>query len=303
METFPQSTPQDSTTLSVNEALVIKTIMDQFFDGSHIVGQIASSFRFPHDYLTFDTETSGFATNNDWITEVGWAVVRNRRIVDSAALILDWTRRPEVDQLLLRSKLEGLQRIFEEQGRVYHISYEKMRDEGVDPVEGLRVLATLLFQAIQAQEMIIGHGVRFDRRMLDSHFEEYLQFVLPWDSGPWFDTGLVEKAVQMNRPPVAGETMLEWLDRVNRAGGRAKWNLDRHCASKYQLEGRFGAVMKKAHGASYDSQLVYALFETYTQIAEAAHGQIPHDKGSAGLFAGDTANPAETQARAGFGSR
>lgn len=250
--------------------------MSQFFsEPQDMLRQFSRRFRFPSNYVTFDIETTGFSNDDDWITEVGWAVVRNRRITDCQSLILDWTRRPEVNQQILRDKLARLIRIFEEQGRTYHVTYEKMRDEGVDPIEGLEVYVHLLEQAVRDKEFLVGHGAwRFDRRMLDSHCNEYLKSQIPWGETVLYDTGLTEKAAQLNLPPHADETLNDWFARIDRAGHRgAKWNLD-GCAKKYSLTERFGADLTKAHGAAYDSQLTYALFESFTQIAEILHGEV-----------------------------
>lgn len=228
---------------------------------------------YPDNYFIIDTETSGFSTDNDFIVQVGWGVVRDRQLVDNDALVLDWTRHPDVDQQSLREKLAGLQKTYLEQGRTYHMTYEALQ-EGVDPVEGLHVMMSLLHQALTAGQIVVGHGAwHFDKRMLDSHAKEYLNTDIPWRRNSIFDTGLVEKASLLDLPPWPGEELDEWFKRVS--GRRAKgifWNLDRAVTTKYDLVPRFNLDMTQAHGAAFDCRLCYYLFETFRAFGEALKG-------------------------------
>jgi len=247
--------------------------MSTFFRTDLSEDEFFSRIDFPENYFIFDLETCGFSPRKDVIVEVGWAVVRDRQIVNCDGLILDWTRSDWVEQWYLRKQLERLAQIYGEKGRQWHIPYERLAREGVDPIEGLGVMARLLHEAVEDDEWIVGHNAwGFDRRMMDGNTQRFFQKVIPWKPGSIFDTGLMEKAAQLRRPQHQGETRDEWYGRVAANRSSIQWNLDGHCVQKYKLVERFNLDTSAMHQAGFDCIFTRCLFETFRQIAEAYDG-------------------------------
>lgn len=237
--------------------------------------------KFQDTYLVFDTETCGFDPKTDYILEVGWAVVVDRQIVDNQGLILDWTRHPSVRLDDLTWRIEKTRASMAEHGRPYAFSIDRLRSEGVDPIEGLYIFTKLLYDAAIAGEWLVGHNAwRFDRNMVNGHTMRFMQgYRLPWDDITIFDTGLTEKAIQMNRPPWPEEDLEDWfcrLDKARQAG--VGWNLDVHCWNKYAIGERFGFDQTNAHEAGFDCKVTHCLLETFRQLLSALCG--PGRKGS-----------------------
>ena len=239
------------------------------------LGQLSRQLILPDNYFVADVETCGFSFDRDYIVEVGWAVIRDRTIRDNNGLLLDWTRHPGVDQDYLRSQLDKLQERFAGEGRTWYYPYERLRDEGVPPIEALHTYITLMYEYIAANEAIVGHGLyRFDRRMIDAHAQRFLQgYQLPWRQNTIIDTGLIEKAAQLVRNPWPAETLDEWMRRLNNASAAGvKWNLAM-CAQKYRLAERYNLDMRHAHIGGFDCRLTHHLLETFRELMEILCGQ------------------------------
>jgi len=247
--------------------------MNTFFRTDLSEDEFFSLIEFPENYFIFDLETCGFSPRKDLIVEVGWAVVRDRQIVNCEGMLLDWTRMPWVDQHWLRNQLLRVERAYTEKGRAWNIPYERLADEGVEPLEGLAVMGQLLHESVLDDEWIVGHNAwGFDRRMIDGATSRFLKLKIPWKPGAIFDTGLMEKAAQLHRPQQPGESRDEWYGRVSANRASIQWNLDGHCVQKYKLVERFNLDLSEMHQAGFDCIFTHCLFETFRQIAEAYDG-------------------------------
>lgn len=228
--------------------------------------------RFPDNYFIFDIETTGFDPKVDLIWNVGWCVVVNRQITNCEDLTLDWTRVGELNQNWLRSRIMRQQNQMSQSGRQCKLTYERLQT-GIEPWDVLDIYYQLLNQYVESDEQLVAHSGNFDQRLVDSHTVRFLdRDKIKWRPNSLFDTGLLEKAAQMNRPPHPGETLEEWYRRIRGGRSRVKWSLDGHCAEKYRLAERFGLDLDEAHGAGFDCRLTHALFETYRMIAEEVYG-------------------------------
>jgi DNA polymerase III epsilon subunit-like protein len=252
-----------------DEFAIIGETMNRLFRTELSESEFFGTLDYPGDYFVFDLETTGVNPHQDLIVEVGWAVVRRRQVVNWDGLLLDWTRCRGVDQDWLRESLARLAQIYAEKGRTWHIPYERLAAEGVDPGEGLSVMLQLLSDSLLAGEWIVGHNARnFDRRMIDAHAERFFNTTLPWECALIFDTGIIEKAAQLGSAQREGESHDRWLGRISNTRTSIQWNLDGHCAQKYHLAERFNLDVSQAHRAGYDCLLTYCLMETYRAIAE-----------------------------------
>lgn len=247
-----------------------------FPDTAETLQMLADGFTVPDSYFVFDVETvGGFDFHKALITEIGWGVVVDRQMANSEGLILDWTRHPGIDQAWLRNAVDETRRAMEEKGREFHFSYERLRDEGVPPLEALHTYSTLLYEYITRDELIVAHnGWRFDRGMVNGHMWRFFHgYKLPWRANSIFDTGLCEKAMQMNRPPYRDETLDEWFKRINAARIRGiTWNLDQHCMTKYRLAERYHLDTSQSHQAGFDCLVTHYLMETFRSLMEVLTG-------------------------------
>lgn len=247
--------------------------MREEFNVLTALGQLAA---FPDDYLVTDVETTGYSFNNDYVIDIGWAVVRGGKIVHNEGLLLDWRKHPHADVSFIQNQLRRQAEDYAKQGRPHYYPWERLCDEGISPLEALHAYATLIWEYINRGEQIVGHGFwRFDRKMVDSHTQRFLKgYLLPWRQNSIMDTGLMEKAMQMNRPPWPGETLDEWNKRINNANAKGvKWNLETHCVPKYRLAERNGLNMSLIHTGGFDCVLIHHLLQTLRHLAGVLNGQ------------------------------
>jgi len=241
-----------------------------------VLDVLGNQFAFPDNYFVTDVETCGFSFARDFIVDVGWAVVRNRRLENQENLLLNWSAYPHVDHYYIQQQLRRVEQQYREIGRPFYYPWERLCDEGEPPLEVLHAYTTLIYEHIKRDGQLVGHGLwRFDRKMIDSHTQRFLQgYLLPWRLNSIFDTGLLEKAAQMGRPPYDTETLDEWSTRINNANAKGvKWNLEAHCVPKYHLVERLGVDMALMHTAGFDCELIHYLLETYRQLTEILRGE------------------------------
>jgi len=247
-----------------------------FRDEAEVLTQLSQRFAFPDTYLVLDVETTGFSKTRDFMIDAGWTVVKDRKIVHQEGLLLDWSKVPNVDHGYIQSQLRRQAQEYRKLGRPHYYSWERLCDEGEHPFDVLHAYVTLIYDHIKNNEsMIVGHGLwRFDREVIDSHTQRFLQgYLLPWQLNSIFDTGLLEKAAQMNTPPWPTDTLDEWLKRTNNQFGKVKWNMESHCAPKYRLVERYGVDMRMMHTAGFDCVLIHYLLDTFRQLTEILNGE------------------------------
>lgn len=230
--------------------------------------------RIPDNYLVIDTETSGLSQHSDLILQVGWCEIEQRRVVDNGGALLNWFDSPGlIDVPWLRRRLLTTRAAIEAKGDTYRWN-ERMLRAGKPPLE---VLADLLVR-LQAHDLpaIVAHnGYRFDGPMIASHFRRFLlkEFHIP-DHQFW-DTGALEKGIQMDLRPVSGDTPISFADRVMAKPAKIKWSLEKHCAPKYWLAQRFDLDMSKAHTAPHDCLVTHHLLEVFREMINDCARKTP----------------------------
>jgi DNA polymerase III epsilon subunit-like protein len=246
--------------------------MPEWFCGtSEMLRGFASRQVLPEDYLVVDFETTGFDPNSDYIVEIGWAEIRQRRITDSGYQLLDWSAMPVSKEDFCR-RLEKARNGMVSQGKDYRFTWDMLCQEGVAAWQGLGELVHRLFNCIENGVCIVGHNLwRFDRAMLNGYMDRFMDgYRLPWRPNSVLDTGLMEKAAGLNYPPYAAETLDDWFARINAQRIRGvTWSLDRHCTQKYALAERYHLDMAHAHQAAFDCVCTSHLLETYRQLISA----------------------------------
>lgn len=237
------------------------------------LGAIRRHSDIPRDYLVLDVETLGFSPRAP-IIQVGWGVVSDAELVNVESILLNWSdpaygQRPSH----LREQINRITRQMAENGKRYCTTYERMVAEGDDPYTVMESFKALIDMYLADGQMVVGHNAwKFDRMRIDFHCQEFFNALPNWQPNSIFDTGLIEKAAQMNRPPHSGETLDAWYTRVYGGHSRIKWSLEGHCAEKYRLAERYGVDPTLAHDAGHDCRMTYCLFETYRHITEILLG-------------------------------
>lgn len=250
--------------------------MNNWFPSTReLADSLPASGKLPDSYLLFDLETSGFHRDYDVIVEVGWAVVHNRQLTDYAGMILDWTRYGDWKfQRWFENRIATCKESMAKQGREYHFDVDRISREGVDPVKGMYDFCQILQTFLDHRGFLAGHGIRkFDRHRIDTATLNLFNMLLPWDQAVMFDTGLIEKACQIDREPFAHETLDDWYRSVDGTFSKVKFNLDRHCEEKYALSSRYNLDLSLSHTAGFDCLMAYGLCETYRALGHYYNGQ------------------------------
>jgi DNA polymerase III epsilon subunit-like protein len=224
----------------------------------------------PRDYCCIDVETTGLSPDNDAIVEIGHCLVRNGEPVDRLSIILDWSRYAPVSDDWFRAKLERLEQIFAKKGKTWHLTWDVVTRDGIDPIEALQFYNNFVRKLSEQRMVFVAHnGYRFDYPMIKKNMARYIG-VENFDFGPGglFDTGVVEKANQMEENPTVWpkpkELLSTYFMRVGsyRVAG-VPWSLDDHCVPTYQLDRKYSLDMEKAHSAEFDAYLCHLLIEEW----------------------------------------
>ena len=270
---------QNSELHARHEALRALTLRMAQMAVSHLLNIMTPRFAsFPDDYLVIDTETTGVKLQCDYITQMGHCLVKGRKVVDRGSFVLDWTKHPGVDQRWLQERLLETRLHVErnrdgsQTGRTYHMTYDKMASEGVEPTAVMQHYLDWFKETAANKMVFVGHNsYNFDANILQAHFRRL--FADDWKFDEWgmFDTGMVLKASQAAMAPWEGETPGQFYKRVNSQFLRGiYWSLDRYAVPTYKLADRYGLDMKQAHDASFDCYVTHLLFETLRDEHEAS---------------------------------
>ena len=220
-------------------------------------------FSLPANYLTLDLETTGGRRDWDLITEIGHCAVVDRQPVQVMSTILDWTRCDWVNQRWLQDKLESITRRIRKSGGEYHITYERMVEEGHDPTDVLDFYRSLCDKLVANRSMMVCHnGYHCDHPFMSHAFQEILN--RPFKMPDWFmlDTGALVKAAQTGWRPEPKESRADFCIRVvrKRATG-VFWSLDRYCLEAFELDKRYGLQREDLHTAGMDAYATHCLVE------------------------------------------
>lgn len=232
----------------------------------------------PDDYLTWDSETTGFSKTWDVPLEFGWCIVRDRKPVNRGAYLLDWTRYPAlIEKDWLLDQLEKINYAMCVQKRSWQITWDVLKTEGRDPFKVIRFAHKLFTANREAGAPFIGHNsLAYDNDLWRNVFHEWIGQEWNWRKNELFDTGVLEKIVltQSLEPnkrliPGKGEHLYDFLVRCQKANRPGvKWNMDA-CVARYQLCERYGVCREDLHGASADAYCCHLLLEMHRENYEA----------------------------------
>lgn len=222
----------------------------------------------PDDYLVIDSETSGLDPDTDVILQLGWCEVRDRKIVDNDGALLNWFDRqcPLVNRDWLRARLDRTRLHMLKNGNGYPWT-EAVLSQGAPPLDALADLFVRL-KAHDLPALVAHNGWLFDVPMMTRHFQRFLEqdYIVPLDR--LWDTGAIEKGVQLALYPKPGDTQRDFAYRVMSRIARIKWSLANHCVPKYNLAQKHNLNMNQSHTAPFDCLATHYLLETYREIME-----------------------------------
>lgn len=254
---------------------------------------------FPNDYVVIDVETTGvkfykgtptYFPDADLITQLGWCVVKDSKAVYQGSFILDWFKHPVINHVELKERLLWTKKKVEwtddgkPTGKHYHMSAELMQSHGGDPVDTLKKFKeTVIDMARQDGMFFVAHnGYHFDARMIEYHYNYWLNQKIDFGPNEIFDTGMVEKGSQSNSSPWMGDTVKDWSYRTYKVRLKdVKWSLDRACAARYRLSDRhylpvnLEGSLDEAHDAGFDCYVNHLLFEEYKEITAGRRPEPP----------------------------
>ncbi len=232
----------------------------------------------PKDYFCYDIESSGFsAAKGAVMLEWGHCLVRDGKVDESFGrmnILLNWFDcKPAVfEPGQLEYQLERIRNEMRLQNRGWHLTKERIRDEGIDPLEAIQ-FAYDMIKTMHDQHVVLvtQNGLRFDNKMLEFHFKNELNIPFEFDQTRVLDVGCIEKAGQMleqhhaDAIPRPDETLGAYFHRINykRMPG-VKWNAE-HCVEKYGLP----INPHHMHSAAEDSYILHLLVERFRGLADA----------------------------------
>ena len=222
---------------------------------------------FPVDYAVIDTETTGFARNDDLIWNFALLRVRAGRPEELQNLVFDWTHESVaavVDAAWLRRKIDKQQTAMAERGRRSKLTLNALKS-GLPPLDGMHKMLQLLDDARLADLTFVGHGIiNFDIPRIAFQLEEWLGVRWRFGRHKVIDTAALEKSLVAQIAPGVTESFFDFSRRVlaaKKAG--VKWNLDDHCVHKYDLLSRAKLASDECHDAGADCRLCHELLTVY----------------------------------------
>lgn len=230
----------------------------------------------PDHYLAFDTETNGLKIDSPSVvpTQIGFALVLDREVVEFGDFLLDWTRgESALDAEAFRGSLEETKHHMEKQGKTCHVDWPGIRSSGHEPVAAMARFRDLILEAlaIPGCELVAHNGYGFDRVLLD-HWWRRMGLDFEIDVERLIDTGLIEKSRRLGwAPPAAGTCRRrEWYNKIRDCRSRVRWSLDEACEEEYGLMAKRGLDARQAHSAGFDAVACHYLLEEFRDRLDRA---------------------------------
>lgn len=204
----------------------------------------------PDSYLVLDLETSGLNWSTNVITQFGFAVVQDRKMVDNMAI---YVKRPPGT-------------MSEEAAKITGITDELLMEKGVEPATVFPQVLNLLGLYRKSGCMFMGHNmVSFDAPFLAADCERHDQDfrIAP---NEYIDTGMMFKASQIRLTPGNHEDLHAFFCRVKDYRSHARWNL-KLATQMLNVDTKHDLDLDKAHDAGFDCMMTHYVFEEMRAFA------------------------------------
>lgn len=221
----------------------------------------------PSNYMALDIETTGFDPGQDIIINVGHVIVSDCVPTQKLNILINWPDSGLIDVNWLHNRIERTKAYMAQRGSNYPFSIETLR-QGMPPVQFWKDYGGLLNDAQNSGAKFLLHGGhKFDIPRLKSHLQRWAGIQFEFKPDSVWDTGCLEKAMQVGSVPDRQDNLLTWSQRVYSLFNSVKWSLSSHCAPKYGLFQKHGLAQADAHSAGFDANLTHLLFEEYRALA------------------------------------
>lgn len=227
----------------------------------------------PVDYVTFDTETTGFSPTDDLILSWGHVLVRNRVPVARLSFLINWFEGGLVPHDEIRFLLKKVRRYMSFADKEIGIDEERLRTEGVSPLKCLPEMHRQLCKWMSDELLLVGHNaVNYDYRMLQGMFTDFSVGDFRLHKDALFDTGSVVKSLALLHDrtymPKLGESLVDYSKRlIYKHAPGVKWGLDGPEVAKFDLV-KYGVDRTKFHTADNDALAVHGIFETFRDLID-----------------------------------
>jgi len=215
--------------------------------------------RLPDSYLVVDVETSGFRhspsdprVKPDVVVQLGYAVVRDRKLVECTDILL---KRPPGTMSAGASRVTGIT--------------DEILADGVEPALVYEQFVELCNVFRGAKMMFIGHNMIFFDAPFIAADSARCGHPFKFAAGEILDSGVIYKAGQMRVIPNARENLHTFMLRVANTHSRVKWNLTLAIQS-LGIDKANGLDMSKAHAAGFDCQVTHLLIEELRKLGGLA---------------------------------
>jgi DNA polymerase III epsilon subunit-like protein len=219
----------------------------------------------PENYLTFDCETTG-TDLTDWPLEIGHCIVRDCRVIQQGGFVINWAKLlGGKERSRFWDQVEHIDQVMREPTRgKWRLHKKFIQKHGKHPVNVLSFYAKLFEMNREAGAFFAGHNAwRFDVPLLEGVFRDFSHTQFCFGPMEVLDTGGMEKAIQVDRPPFPDETMEEYFNVINGIYAEGvQWSMQ-HCMDKYDLNSREGVTEAKAHQAEQDAYCCHLLYEEH----------------------------------------
>jgi len=238
--------------------------------------EFADRYGFPANYTCVDCETNGVDVERSLICSIGHTIVRDGVPIETREVYLNWPDFPDIDHEDFQRKLYQTQQAMQSRGKGFHHTWERLRNEGEDPIATLEQYLTMFEDMEERREVVVAHnGWRFDIELFQAHFHNFLRIPFVFEPELVYDSGIVEKASQLDDYddplPLPGETMQQWAWRIGELRRRGvMWSLEGHCDDKYRIFEKAGVGKEEAHAAGVDSLVLHYLVEEHRKLAGVA---------------------------------
>ena len=228
---------------------------------------------FPENYLVFDCETNGLAEHSPQTMpiQLGFCSVRDRVPTDEGAFLINWGLLPGIDMDWFERSVRKTKQGMMERGIDWWITWELIRDQGLDPREVVPPFRQMLEEAQEHGYMYVGHNAYgFDRPIVENATLTATGDAFRFDHRMFIDTGMIEKchSAGMDIPKPGERPIFRWYEYVRGEVLTGKWNLSL-CARKYGLVEKHNLDLSLAHGADFDSRVTHHLLEAYRELADS----------------------------------
>lgn len=204
---------------------------------------------FQEDYLVIDCETTGLSPNYDFMTQVGYCLVKKGEILSNQSLLMQLP--PGVKVAPRAAEVTG-------------ITTEICNTQGFDREKTLSGVFDLIQDCMSANLVLVGHNlISFDLPFFDTEASRHGR-TLSCSSYPRvFDTGLTVKAALLGEEsdPVTKESWRDFFSRIDKIRARTKWNLGL-CRNMFALD-KLANFAGQEHDAGFDCLLCHYLIKAF----------------------------------------